>query len=247
MIRFGLLVTAFALLRPEIAEACSCLGNVPSSIATQDAEIVFVGTVARIDRTPPISHSRQNPDGSVTVTVEYVSAALVIFDVAHVFKGPSSPQIAVRQDGSSCDLPFNEGETWLIYGRDEIGGVAAGKCLRTRLASEAEQDLLYLGNREAGLPQGIVYGDVSRRLNGPGGLRNSALFEALQVTAVSATHRFVTTTDRWGPFELVLPPGDYEMWVERAGTSVSARFAVHVVQGADVRLQLIAQYSDPEK
>jgi hypothetical protein len=247
-VRFGLVAAALTLWRPASAEACSCGGTVPSSVAARHADIVFVGTVARIDRPEPISHSHQNADGSATVTVENGSGpAFVLFDVAHAFKGPSPPQIAVTQDGTSCDLPVKTAETWLIYGREGIGGVTAEKCSRTRLVSEAEQDLLYLRNAEARRLQGIVYGDVFRRRSGPSGQGLYGLFEPLQVTAANATDSFVTTTDRWRPFELVLPPGDYQVLVERGGKAVSPRSTVHVEQGADTRLRLIAEYLDPEK
>ncbi len=247
-VRFGLVAAALTLLQPASAEACSCGGTQPSSVAARTAEIVFVGTVARVDRPKPISHQRQDADGTTTVSVEISSGpALVLFDVAHVFKGPSPAQIAVTHSSSSCDFPFKNAEQWLIYGREGIGGVTAEKCTRTRLVSEAEQDLLYLRNAEAGRLQGIVYGDVFRRRNGPSGQALSALFEPLQVKAANATYSFVSTTDRWGPFELVLPPGDYQVWVERGGKAVSPRSAVRVEHGADTRLQLIAEYPDPEK
>jgi hypothetical protein len=247
-VRFALVAAALALWRPAFAEACSCGGTIPSSVAARNAEIVFVGTVARIDRPTPISHFRQNADGTVTVTVADRSGpALVLFDVVHVFKGPSPAQIAVTHSDTSCGFPFKEAETWLIYGREGIGGVTAEKCSRTRLASEADQDLRYLRNAEAGRLQGIVYGDVFRRITGPSGQALSALFEPLQVKAANAINSFVSTTDRWGPFELVVPPGDYQVWVERGGKAVSARYAMRVEHGADTTLQLIAEYPDPEK
>jgi len=135
----------------------------------------------------------------------------------------------------------------LVYGRQGIGSVSADMCSRTWLVSEADQDLLYLRDAEAGRIHGIVYGEVLRRRNGPSGLALDALFEALQVKASNATDSFVSTTDRWGPFELVLPPGEYQVWVEHDGKAVSPRSAVHVDHGADTRLQLIAEYPDFEK
>jgi hypothetical protein len=247
-VRFGLVVAALMLWRPISAEACSCGGTVPSSVAARQAEVIFVGTVARIDPPEPISRSHQNADGTVTVNVEASSGtARVLFDVAHVFKGLSSAQIAVTQTTTSCDFPFKSAEKWLVYGREGIGGVTADICSRTRLISEADQDLLYLRNAETGRLQGIVYGEVLRRRGGPSGQALYALFEALQVKAANATDSFVSTTDRWGPFELVLPPGDYQVWVERGGKSVSPRSAVHVDHGADTKLQLIAEYAESEK
>jgi hypothetical protein len=247
-VRFGLVAAALTLWRPTSAEACSCAGTLPSSVAARQAEVVFVGTVARIDRPKPISLSHQNADGTVTVTIKDSSGpALVLFDVAHVFKGPSPAQIAVTHSTTSCHFPFKNAEKWLIYGRQGIGGVTADICSRTRLVSEADQDLLYLRNAEAGRLHGIVYGEVFRRRNGPSGLALYALFEPLQVKASNATDSFVSTTDGWGPFELVLPPGDYQVWVERGGKAVSPRSAVRVDHGADTRLQLIAEYADSEK
>ena len=246
-VRFGL-VAAVTLWRPPSAEACSCSGTVPRSVAAGRAELVFVGTVARIDRPSPTVLRHQNADGSVTVGFNPSSRVFVLFDVEHAFKGPAPEQIVVTDNlGSSCGVGFKTGETWLVYGRESVDGVTPIECSRTRLVSEAEQDLLYLRNAEAQRLQGIVYGNVTRRRDGPSGLALYALFEPLQVTAANATNQFVTTTDRWGPFELVLPPGDYQVWVERAGEPVSPRSAVHVEHGEDTRLHLIAEYPDPEK
>jgi hypothetical protein len=71
--------------------------------------------------------------------------------------------------------------------------------------------------------------------------------EPLQVVAANPTQRFSTTTERWGPFELVLPPGDFEVWVERGQKAVAPRRTVHVENGADVKLQLLVEYSDAER
>jgi hypothetical protein len=60
-----------------------------------------------------------------------------------------------------------------------------------------------------------VYGDVLRRRDGPNGVALSPLFEPLQVIAANKTQKFTTTTDRWGPFELALPLGDFVVWGER--------------------------------
>jgi hypothetical protein len=98
--------------------------------------------------------------------------------------------------------------------------------MRTRLRTEAEasQDLAYLEGLEQGRQQGIMYGDVLRRILGADGQPAlQALFEPLQVIAVGAGRRLEITTDRWGPYQLVLPPGDFEIGVERAGRDVAPR------------------------
>ena len=225
-VRFGLVAAALLVWRPSPAEACSCAGPVPLSVALHYSEIVFVGTVARID------------------VDDRSGSAFVLFDVAQTFKGLSAPQISVTQSGMNCDLPFKGGEQWVVYAREGEAGVTSSKCMRSRLAAEAKQDLLYLHNADEGRPQGILYGDVFRRRHGPSGLENYVPSQSLQVVATNETSRFVTSTDRWGPFELVLPPGDYLGWVERDGKPVSRRSAVHVEHGADTRLSLIAEYVD---
>ena len=101
--------------------------------------------------------------------------------------------------------------------------------------------IVYLRGAEAKRPQGIVYGERRRapdRANNVG----HAVLEPLQVIAASATQKFTTTTDPWGPFQLVLPPGDFEVWVERREKPVAEKRVVHVENGADVRIQLQAEY-----
>jgi len=162
-----MLVAIAMLLRPAPASACGCGGSIPSSLATQHADIVFVGTIARIDHPEPISQTQVNADGSARVTVEANSGPdLVVFDVSHVYKGPSAGQFGLLRGNSSCDFPFTTGETWLVYMEEHVGGFRAYKCSRTRLISEATSDLMYLDGIEHKRPQGIVYGDVFRRGDG---------------------------------------------------------------------------------
>ena len=75
-----------------------------------------------------------------------------------------------------------------------------GICSSTRRPSNARprraaQDLAYLEGREQGRPQGIVYGELHRRIAAAEGspwLR--ALFEPLQVIAAGAERRFTVTS-----------------------------------------------------
>jgi len=103
--------------------------------------------------------------------------------------------------------------------------------------------LPYLEGREHGQPQGVVFGDVFRRTTGPDGKPAlKALCEPLQVVAEGVNGRVEVTTDQWEPYQLVLPPGDYEVWVEQAGRALGPRHAVHVENGSDRPLTLIVEY-----
>ncbi len=59
---------------------------------------------------------------------------------------------------------------------------------------------------------------------------------------ISFDRRFQVTTDKWGPYQLVLPPGDFEIWVERAGRPVAAQQRVHIDDGLERHLALTVEY-----
>ena len=229
-----------SLLHPAAATACGC-GPALSSVA-HHADVVFVGRVARIDHPTPTFH--QNADGSITFDSSSAGPDVVLFDIAHVYKGPQVDQLVLRRWNGSCDPPFMTGESWVVYAEEILGGFRALTCSRTRLHHDAAQDVIYLANFEAGRPQGIVFGEVLRYRDGSGGIGLHGLLEPLQVIATDGMHTFSASTDRWGPFELVLPPGEFEIWVERDHRPVAPRRAVHVQNGVDLRLLMRVEYSD---
>ena len=236
------IVSFAALVQPSPAEACSCGGTVSSSTAFHGADLVFVGTVVRFDGPKP--WSRVNADGSISGGLG-TQPPVATFEVAHMFRGRPARQVVVVGDGASCDEPFKQGETWLVYARSRGGRVTTDTCTRTRPRAEAVQDLVYLEGLAQGRRQGIVYGDVLRRILGADGQPElQALFEPLQIIAVGAGGRVEITTDKWGPYQLVLPPGDFEIWVERAGRAVSPKQSIHVDHGSDRRLVLPVEYKN---
>jgi hypothetical protein len=69
-----------------------------------------------------------------------------------------------------------------------------------------------------------------------------ALFETLNVVAVSAQGRRSVATDRWGPYQIVLAPGVYELWGERRGQRVTKPVKLRVRAGEERRLSFTAVY-----
>jgi hypothetical protein len=239
----ALMVAVGGLTHPPAAEACACAGTSSSVVALKTADVVFLGAVAQVDDAFK-AMSRMNADGSSSVGVATKPAATT-FDVLHVFHDVAARQVVIVADGTDCDVPFREGAVWLVYGETRDGRLRTHKCTRTRLREEAASDLAYLEGLEEHRPQGVVSGDVFRRVAGVDGQPAlKALFEPLQVIAVSGDRRIEVTTDKWGPFQIVVPPGDYEVWVERAGRAVAQRQAVHLADGTDRQLMLIAEYRD---
>jgi hypothetical protein len=241
IIRYFLTTAAVVLAWPSKAEACGCAGALSSIAAINGADLVFVGAIVKAERPQP--RSRRNPDGSIGVAGPGPVAAT--FDVAHTYLGSADRQVVVVGNGTDCDEPFEQGEVWLVYARVRDGRVTTTKCTRTRLRVGASSDLAYLDGLEQKRPQGIVYGDVLRRITTAGGQPAlQALFEPLQVVAVSDGRRSEVTTDSGGPYQLVLPPGDYDIWVERTGRPVGVAQSVHIAEGVDRRLALIADYKN---
>jgi hypothetical protein len=68
------------------------------------------------------------------------------------------------------------------------------------------------------------------------------LFETLEVVAQSARGRRSVATDRWGPYQIVLEPGEYELWVERQGQRVTAPTRLMLRAGEELRLAFTAEY-----
>ena len=237
------LVGAAAVALPSKAHACGCGGTLSSLAAVKAADVVFVGTVSKVEFPP--SRSRTNADGSVSVSGGFGPSSFT-FDVAHTYQGRPERQIVIANSGTDCDEAFQQNEVWLVYARLHDGKVTTTKCTRTRLRAAASSDLVYLDALEQKRPIGIVYGDVLRRITRADGRPAlQGLFELLQVVAVSNGGRTEFTTDPGGAYQLVLPPGDYDVWVERGGIPVGQKESVHIAGGADRRLPLTVEYKAP--
>jgi len=186
---------AAALLLPAEAEACGCAGPHSSLVAANAADVIFVGTVAKVDRPKP--HSHTNPDGSISVAFGG-GPIVTTFEISHSYRGPRERQVALVGNGSDCDEAFEQREVWLVYARVLDGRLLTSKCTRTRRSAEAASDLDYLEGLESGRPEGIVYGEVLRRIttaDGKAALQSP--FETLTVVAVSDGRRSEVTADKW--------------------------------------------------
>jgi hypothetical protein len=130
---------AAALLAPAAAHACSCIQPPPPAEALEQADAVFVGTVAAID-------PADGPAGFPKLAVR--------FDLETVFKGDLDGEAVVETPESSaaCGYTFEEGETYLVYAF-EVGegeGWSTSLCSRNAKAEKAEEDLAVFEGVESG-------------------------------------------------------------------------------------------------
>ncbi len=75
-------------------------------------------------------------------------AVQVAFQVSTVWKGPVQNSLAVTTafGGASCDYEFSEGQSYLVYAGGSENHLRVSLCTRTRLVSDAGEDLATLGN-----------------------------------------------------------------------------------------------------
>jgi hypothetical protein len=239
--RYLLTIGTAVLIWPSKAEACGCGGTFSSLTAVKTSDLVFVGAITKAER--PAPRSQRNADGSIGVGGP--GPVTATFEVAHTYLGARGQQVVITGNGTDCEVPFAEGEVWLVYARVQDNRVTTNKCTRTRLRASASSDLFYLDALEQKRPVGIVYGNVHRRITRADGQPAlQGLFEPLQVVVMSDGRRTEITTDPGGAYQLALPPGGYEIWVERTGVPVGLKQSVQIADRVDQRVNLTVDYKN---
>lgn len=98
--------------------ACSCMILGPGD-ALANADVAFVGVVARID------------DPTAAPVVSSGDPVFYTFAVEEPLKGEPGAQLVVSssRDSASCGVTFNVAERWRVYANaDGEGGVVTGSC-----------------------------------------------------------------------------------------------------------------------
>lgn len=215
-------VAASVFAQPSVTGACDGGGPGPSTPAAfKAATVVFLGTVEK-------------------VTGEVPRAVVATFLTTKAYRGPVQQRVIVS---GYSDVAFSKGVTYLVYAEEHGGVLLTSPCHRTRPLSAAAEDFRYLDNQLAGRPQAVVSGEVFRQITQPDGSpARQALFETLNVVAVRRHERRSVFTERWGPYQIVLAPGEYEFWVERGGRRVTRRQTLRLGSGDERQLSFTARY-----
>lgn len=189
-------VSAFALF-PRAGEACSCAGPHAPCEAAWQVDAVFVAQVVRVERTST-----------------HIRAHLMPLET---FRGPSDIlSIDTGLGGGDCGYSFQPGEAYLIYARgDKAGRYSTGICNRTRPLSQAAEDLDYL-RTTARTPSnlGVLRGIVVRTDTNYGGASQRNPHPGIRVVVRGKGVQEERQTDANGRYELLLPPGEYEVKAE---------------------------------
>ena len=165
--------------------------------AAWQVDAVYVAQVVRVERTST-----------------HVRAHLMPLETLH---GPSGiVSVDTGMGGGDCGYAFQQGETYLIYARgDKAGRYSTGICDRTRRISEAAEDLDYL-RTTARTPSnlGVLRGTAWRTDTNYGGPFQRAPYPGIRVVVRGSGVQEERQTDASGRYELLLPPGEYEVRAE---------------------------------
>ncbi|HYP29000.1 MAG TPA: hypothetical protein VE262_19980 [Blastocatellia bacterium] len=232
---------ALLLLAADKSVACSCANGTSTPESFKYASDVFAGRV--IEVSPPKGELTHYADGSVGVSFG-TGPGVVRLSVERSYKGTQGSEVQFDYHHDGCDYPFEAGGRYLVYANLEDGKLKTDKCKRTRPLAKAAPDLKYIGGLERNEPQATIYGYVFRRTigdKGEPGLQTP--FEELTVIAEGEKGQVVTQAEKWGEYEVTLPPGKYRVWVEREGVTVSKPDEIIVLKDGDCeRLSLPATF-----
>lgn len=219
-----------------IGVACSC-SRLPTPKAYEATSDVFIAQVIEILRPP--SKMITNSDGSVSVSGG-LGPDTVRLAVEESLKGVQGPQVSLDLGGDTCSYPFSVGEKYLVYASWENGKLSTDKCRRTRPLSSATADLTYIKGAAANEAQATLYGDVFRLIvDAEGKPALQTPFEELTVILAGGDTRVEAKAEKWGEYEVTVPPGDYEVWVERGGKRVTKKSEAITLKVGECRQKIL--------
>lgn len=131
-----LLVPGLLFVNPKRADACSCMRPPAPLTALEQATAVFAGKVTSINQTE--AYNLQ-----------------ITFQVSQTWKGEAEKTLVVDTplNSAMCGIYFEIGEKYLVYAYGDENQLSTNLCSRTKLTSQAEEDLLMLGGGQLPTPE----------------------------------------------------------------------------------------------
>lgn len=223
--------------------ACSCIGVKPPCQAYWEASAVFLGTV-NDSATVAILEDRQP-----------IQQRLVRFSLEEVFRGEQKAEAEVLTGlgGGDCGFAFTKGERYLVYAYHNVqtGKLQVSVCSRTRLLSEATEDLRYIRNLpEPGAGSSISGEVLLQSLS----IKEESSYilkplEGIKIIVEGQSKTLKAVTDKAGRYQIGgLEPGVYKIRADLpSNISSPSEFEVKVVDrgcaGIDFRASLNGQIS----
>jgi hypothetical protein len=233
-------VLAAVLAIPGRADACLCMSSGPPCQAYFASDAVFVGTVTAIaTRKVPLEGL---PD-------QRFDRHFVQLAVERIGRGVQGNVVEVQTGvgGGDCGVDFKIGQRYVVYAsrNTKDGSLGTGICSRTRLASEAAQDLAYLsavpaaasGARISGTIDHWEHDPVARQTVKYGGVPD------VQVLVRGQAGVFSGMTDAQGLYAIGgVPAGGYDVEV-LPPPLFSTRYLSRKVEITDARACRVEDFS----
>jgi hypothetical protein len=198
------------LICAESAQACSCISGGPPCQAYGNTAAVFIGTPTAVDKT-----TVKRGDGARQY--DYPQR-LFTFSVEETFRGVDAAkvQVVTGMGGGDCGYNFQIGEHYLIYaGRDPNSNVyGTSICTRTRLVSEAGEDLEYIRSLPKRDRTAALSGEVRRYRRNLETDQTEQLgpLSEIEIAVEGADNTYRARTDKEGHYILTgLVPGKYKV------------------------------------
>src|SRR5687768_4855416 len=196
-----------ASLATDALASCPGFDQGPPCQEYWRSDAVFIGLVTRVVRTP----NYESPDffGPYATSTVYIT-------VQEAFKGVEEPSVVLELD--HCGFFFNEGERYLVYARRNHNKLdVRHRNTRTRLLSEAAEDLEYIRGLSSAEPGARVFGQVTQltRIIKKETSHLSEPLPNIKVFIVGKDERREVVTDSEGRYEFKrLKAGTYRVQAE---------------------------------
>ena len=202
---FALLL--LASLPIAVPASCPTIQQGPPCLEFWRTDAVFIGIVTRVERTPNNTQLAVGP---------YLKST-VYFYVEEAFKGVEGTEIVFDLD--YCGYLFKEGERYLVYAyrnpNNKKLDVRAGSS-RTRLLSEAAEDLEYIRGLPSAEPGSRIFGKVSQSTHNLKESRfDTETLRNIKIILEGNNQRQEVVSDNEGRYEFKgLPAGTYRIRAE---------------------------------
>lgn len=203
LLAFALIAVAFA----AETNACTCAGPGQPCEAYGDAAAIFVGTVT-------FGSSIKVKEGDFEFTQR-----LVRLHVDRPLKNVQTSDIEVVTGlgDSDCGFGFRLGGQYLVYAYSHQGRLGTSICTRTRLLSDAAEDLEYIKGRSKAAPGGTIFGEVELRRPSRGEEYPLPPLKDAKIIIKGPDKQFERKTDAEGKYSVSgLPAGKYKVRIELA-------------------------------
>ena len=189
----------------QTAEACMCVGGQAPCEDFWKADAVFSGTVISSSQISVMEAGYKSTRRQVRLTIE------------ESFRGISGIEADVLTGfgETDCGFAFKQGQRYLVYANryPTSGHLSTSTCSRTRLLTDATDDLAYFRSLPTAEPTGTIFGKVikrnfERKENAPWFLPVSDA--ELTIEGQAQTHELHSDAD--GNFRVArLKPGKYKV------------------------------------